>query len=167
MSRDILQFDSADICERLVGITSTYLNNFLQRGQFGLKASIQSGQVRAKHRRFSREDVFGIALAWLLFEAGLRTDPIIRVLKEIAETKTANANAAAKKLLDLKADFLVICRLPRKPVKHALEKPDQSVQFVQRSQLTELVQKHLGEEILVIPVGAKFADIENRVALLY
>src|SRR5215472_18722315 len=109
------KFDSADICERLVGITPIYLNNFLQRGSFGLKPSIQGGKLRSQRRQFSREDVYGFALVWLLFETGLRTDPIARILKQIVDTPKANANLAAKKLLEVKAEFLAVLRQPRRP----------------------------------------------------
>jgi|SRR5271157_361778 len=167
MSRaKLIQFDSADVSERLVGITPTYLNNFVQRGLFGLKASVQSGQVRAKRRLFSRDDVFGIALVWMLFESGLRTDPIIRVLKDIARTKTANANLAAKRLLDSNAEFLLICRQARKPAKNPADKPDQAVRCVQRSQLAEVLVKHSEQTILVIPIGPKFSDVNNRINVL-
>lgn len=166
-SASLIQFDSADVSERLVGITPTYLNNFVQRGLFGLKASVQSGQVRAKRRLFSREDVFGIALVWLLFESGLRTDPIIRVLKDIARTKTPNANLAAKKLLDSNAEFLLICRQARRPSKIPTERPNQTVQSVPRSQLAELLDEHSEQNVLVIPIGAKFSDIANRIGLLF
>src|SRR2546423_1231726 len=64
------EIDAADICERLVGITPIYLQNFVQRGSYGLRASVQQGKRREKRRLFSREDVFGIALVWLLFESG-------------------------------------------------------------------------------------------------
>ena len=77
MSTDIMhEIDASDICERLVGITPIHLQNFVSRGAYGLRASVQSGKVRAQRRLFSREDVFGIALVWLLFESGLRGDPM-------------------------------------------------------------------------------------------
>src|SRR5438445_535172 len=113
------EIDSAEICERLVGITPIYLQNFVQRGRgrYGLKASAQAGKWRERRRLFSRDDVFGIALVWLLFESGLRSDPIIRILKEIAGTKQPKANLAAKKLLESQAEYLVVVRQPRGPTK--------------------------------------------------
>ena len=168
MSSEITgKFESAEISELLVGITPTYLNNFLQRGLFGLKASVEPGRVRSKRRLFSRDDVFGIALAWLLFESGLRTEPIIRVLKDITQSKTGNANEAARKLLNSGAEFLLIRRRPRKPSKTTAEKPEQTVQATQLAQLLEVMQKHFEENFLVIPVGSKFADISTRINLLY
>jgi len=170
MSTDIKhQIDSADISERLVGITPICLNNFVQRGLFGLKPSIQSGKLRAKRRCFSRDDVFGIALVWLLFESGLRTVPIIGVLKDITKTPKANPNAnlAAKKLLESGADYLLIVRQPRTPRKSPEEEPDQIVQPLAKGKLSDAVQQHADSELLVIPVGAKFADVRKRLELLF
>src|SRR5579872_5251941 len=102
--------DSGDITERLVGIPPAYLNKFVQQKTYGITASIQPGKLRAQRRLFSRDDVFAIALVWMLFESGLRTEPIRRILNDIAETKKADAKIAAKKLLSSGADFLVIIR---------------------------------------------------------
>src|SRR5690242_12959544 len=92
--------DVADICERLVGITSVYLQNFLQRGSYGVRSSVSPGKVRSKRRLFSTEDVYGIALVWLLFECGLRGDAIGQILTDIARTKKPDANKAANVLLE-------------------------------------------------------------------
>jgi hypothetical protein len=166
MSNDITRFNTADISERLVGITPQYLNNFLQRRLFGLRASVQSGKVRSRRRLFSQGDVFGIALVWQLFESGLRTDPIARVLKDISQSKTANANEAARKLLNSGAEFLLIRRRARKPSKIAAEKPDQVVEATVRlAQLPELIG-HSDETFLVIPIGKRFAEITTRINLL-
>src|SRR5215472_2567314 len=97
MSSEIVpEIDTADICERLVGITPVYLQNFLQRGSYGLRSSVSPGKVRSQRRLFSPEDVYGVALVWLLFESGLRRDPITRILNDVAGTKKADANKAAK-----------------------------------------------------------------------
>jgi hypothetical protein len=163
------EIDAADICERLVGITSVYLNNFLQRGLFGLMASVQAGKLREKRRRFSREDAFGIALVWLLFESGLRTDPTIRVLKDIvgSDKASANANRAAKKLLESKADYLVISRQPRMPTKKPLDKPGQTVRVAGRSEVAEMLAQYPASELLLIPVGHKFDDVRKRMEMLF
>src|SRR4051812_33594912 len=109
--------DAADICERLVGITPVYLQNFLQRGSYGLHSSVSPGKVRSQRRLFSPDDVYGIALVWLLFESGLRGDPIARILKEIAGTKKSDANKAANVLLENDTDYILVLRAPRRPSK--------------------------------------------------
>jgi len=162
------EIDSADITERLVGITPVYLNNFLQRELFGLKASVQTGKVRAKRRLFSRDDVFGIALVWMLFESGLRTEPIIRVLKGITESAKPNANAAAKKLLESGAEYLLIVREPRMPTKSPESKPNQQALCpVRRAELSNAFEQYPASDLLAIPVGNKFADLGKRLEILF
>src|SRR5688572_16037241 len=111
------QFETADISERLVGITPRHLNKFVQQGLAGIRPSIQAGKVRAQRRLFSEEDVFGIALIWMLFEAGLRADPIRRIQRQIVNAKKGSANDAAKRLIEQKAEYLLIIRQPRGPSK--------------------------------------------------
>ena len=77
----VVAFETSDITELLVGITPAYLNTFLQRKLYGITASLQAGKVRDKRRLFNEEDVFRIAFVWILFEGGLRTQPIRRILK--------------------------------------------------------------------------------------
>ena len=168
MSRQIdTIIDAADITERLVGITPIYLQNSISRGLYGLQASVTSGQVREQRRRFSRDDVFGIALVWLLFEAGLRNELIARALKEIAGTKRANANLAAKKLLDTKCEYLLIFRTPRGPSKSIPDKPDQLVQTTGQAEVGLEIEKHSGSDVVAIPIGHKFRDVTKRLEILF
>jgi hypothetical protein len=165
MSTRRIELETADITERLVGITPVYLQNFVQRGLFGLRASAQSGKVRAKRRLFSREDVFGIGLVWLLFEAGLRRKPIARVLIEVGGTPKADANRAAQKLLAQEAEFLVILRVARPPSKTPAQEPNQELRVIRGG---DMVPKSTGSAIeLVIPVGEKFRDISRRLEILF
>jgi len=164
MSTDI---DSADVTDRLVGITPVYLQNFISRGLYGLRASARPGKVREKRRLFSRDDVFGIALVWLLFESGLRTEPIARTLNEIAGTRKANANLAATKLLESHSDYLLIFRNPRGPTKSPPGQPEQIVKPIRRAELPAAIEQHALADILVIPVGAKFQDVSKRIEILF
>src|SRR5215469_9215920 len=164
MSTDI---DSADVTDRLVGITPVYLQNFISRGLYGLRASARPGKVREKRRLFSRDDVFGIALVWLLFESGLRTEPIARTLNEIAGTRKANANLAATKLLESHSDYLLIFRNPRGPTKSPPGQPEQIVKPIRRAELPAAIEQHALADIPVIPVGAKFQDVSKRIEILF
>jgi hypothetical protein len=161
------EIDSADIAERLVGITPLYLQNFVQRGSYGIRASVKPGKVRSQRRLFSRDDVFGIALVWLLFEAGLRGEPLARVLNDITKTKKANANLAAKKLLESQTAYLLIVRKPRGPTKTPQDKPEQRVKPIKQSELAEAIEQEPAANLLVIPVGPKFEDIRNRMEILF
>src|SRR2546430_2594610 len=108
-------FSSSDISDVFVGITPIYLNNFLQRKLYGIAATESDRYGETKTRIFNEADVFGIALAWMLFESGLRTQPIRRILRKLARSKQANAKAAANALLKSRTEFLVIVSEPRRP----------------------------------------------------
>jgi hypothetical protein len=168
MSNEITpEIDSADICERLVGITPIYLQNFVARGLYGLRASVKPGKVRAQRRLFSRDDVFGIALIWLLFEAGMRTDPIIRIVKDITGTDNPNPNLAAKKLLQQNVEYLVIDRTPRLPTKTPSEKPGQKIHFLREAEEFQPGLWNPAAAEILLPVGQKFRDIETRLRILF
>lgn len=156
------EIDAADIAERLVGITPIYLQNFVSRGLYDLRASVKPGKVRAQRRLFSRDDVFGIALVWLLFESGLRSEPLARVLNDIAGTRKANANLAAKKLLESSTQYVLIGRTPRGPSKSIPEKPGQIVKLAAQLELARAAEEHSISDLIVIPVGQKFDDIRKR-----
>jgi hypothetical protein len=160
------EINNADICERLVGISHIYLQNFVSRGSYGLRASVVRGKVRAQRRLFSPEDVFGIALVWLLFESGMRGEPIARVLNDVAGTNKASANLAAKKLLHSKSEFLLILRKPRGPTKNPSDKPVQETRIIGQRDASQ--PRQWGQSIeCLIPVGPKFRDIERRMELLF
>jgi len=107
-------FESTEV-EWLVGISSIRLNKFLERKLYGLRPSIKAGIGRGRRRLFSREDVFGIALVWWLFQAGLRSPVIQDVLDNLAGRKHASANTAAAKLEAGPARGLLIQRRQRTP----------------------------------------------------
>jgi hypothetical protein len=172
------EIDSADICERLVGITPIYLQNFVSRGLYGLRSSISPGKVRSQRRLFSQDDVYGIALVWLLFESGLRGDPIARVLNDVAGTRKPDANKAAEALRNSTSDYLLVFRTPRRPSKSIPEKPEQRVEMPTAEALSMflflkgpnendenvLITK---ETVLIIPVRHKFEDVRKRLEMLF
>jgi hypothetical protein len=160
------KIDASDVAERLVGITPIYLQNFVSRGLYGLRASVIRGKVRAQRRLFSRDDVFGIALVWLLFESGLRGEPLARVLKDITKTDKANANLAAKKLLESGSDYLLIVRQPR-DTKTPQDKPEQVVKPIKQSKLAGAIVQEPTADLLIIPIGPKFEDIRKRMEILF
>ena len=49
---------AADLGERLVGITPVYLQNFVQRGSYGIRASVQSGRGLLRNL-YDRQRIFG------------------------------------------------------------------------------------------------------------
>jgi len=168
MSRQIVpEIDAADICERLVGITPVYLQNFLQRGSYGLRSSVSPGKARSQRRLFSVEDVYGIALVWELFESGLRGDTIARILNDVAGTKKADANRIAVKLREGEIAFLLIYRSARRPSKNITKMPVQRVEQVTEEEFARVLQRWPGQSGQVIAVGEKFADVRKRLEILF
>jgi hypothetical protein len=170
MSTEITpEIDSADICERLVGITPIYLQNFVSRGLYGLRSSISPGKVRSQRRLFGQDDVYGIALVWLLFESGLRGDPIARVLNDVAGTRKPDANKAAEALRNSTSDYLLVFRTPRRPSKSIPEKPGQRVELTTSAGLNEQLffKGPTVENVLIIPVRHKFEDVRKRLEMLF
>lgn len=161
------EIDTADISERLVGITPVYLQNFLQRGSYGLRSSVSPGKVRSKRRLFSPEDVYGIALVWELFESGLRGDPIARILNDVTGTKKADANKAAAKLREGEVAYLLIFRTARRPSKTILKMPVQTVEQVTEQEFARVLIRRPHRSGQVITVGEKFADVRKRLEILF
>ena len=161
----MIAIETSDITDRLVGITPAYLQTFLQRKLYGIEPSVQAGKVRDKRRLFSEADVFGIALAWMLFESGLRTEPIRRIMNVLAGTTKANARITAEKLLKSGAEYIVVLREPRKP--KGRKEPEPKIYAVKKADVSDLVSAHPAANVLVVPIGAKFADIKKLLELLY
>jgi hypothetical protein len=159
-------FTSSDVSD-IVGITPIYLNALIQRKLYGISPSISDRHGEMKLRIFSEEDVFGIALVWMLFEAGLRTRTIRDILLELVEID--DANAAAEHLSRPGRAHLVIIRESSKPKSKA--RPKLRVEPTLTEELIglvkESVQKYPTANILLVPVGAKFAEIEKKIAAMY
>lgn len=150
--------DSNDVI-RLVGITPVYLNKFVERRLYGIVPSERADVGRGGRRWFNDEDVYGIALVWWLFEAGLRSDVIRRVLRDLCGQ--ANANKAAKVLYDENSEFLVICRTPRSSSKKRRKGPSQKIDTANKSDLLDLIESMKDETLHIIPVGRLFDKLEQ------
>jgi hypothetical protein len=161
-------FESTDLTE-LIGMPAIHLNKFIERGQYGVRASIRTGRGRGRRRLFSAEDVFGVALVWWLFEIGLRSPMIQRVLDDIcAKRKHGTANEAAMKLLDFGAETLIIGRKPRTEtyaVKQERLTP-QKVNIVREPNFFTMMQKDLGPATILLRVGNLFANLKKAMEAL-
>jgi hypothetical protein len=157
--------ETSEVADLLVGITPAYLNTFLQRKLYGIRASVQKGKVRKKHRLFSEADVFGIALVWMLFESGLRTDPIRRILKTLTGTKEADAVLGADALLKSKIEYILVVREPRRP--KGKTEVDPQISTVAKTELGTAIANNPTANLLMIPVGQKFEDIRKRMEILF
>lgn len=155
-------FTSQEVIE-LVGITPIQLNALVMRKLYGIKASI-SGRG-AKVRLFDEADVYGIALVWVLFESGLRTQQVRTILNDLAETRKPNAKHTAQGLLEIPgSDYIVFIREMRSKAK---TKPQQSVGRAHQYELDDIIKKSPTASVLAVPIGARFADIKERMDLLH
>ena len=155
-------FESGELTN-LVGIKPFYLNKFMERSLYGIRPSVRQGKVRQRRSLFNREDVFGVALVWWLFESGLRPLAIQFVLSQIDRSRAAKANSAASKLLTQKAQFLVISREPRSTDNHEAKHPKQGVQVADRSQVVRMITAESAASMLVIPVGKLYSALTKRI----
>jgi hypothetical protein len=136
----------------LLGIPPILLNKFVERGTYGIVPSVRSGRGRGSRRRFSQDDLLGIALVWWLFEAGLRTQAIQYVLNQICGGRLkSKANDAARILAERKAELLTIKRKPRNKI--GAKHPKQEVQFADVRQAAEQIKGLETEILLVVPIA--------------
>jgi hypothetical protein len=143
----------------LLGIPPILLNKFVERGSYGIVPSIRSGKGRGSRRRFSQDDLFGIALVWWLFEAGLRTQAIQYVLNQMCGGRLGSkANDAARIVIERKAELLMIKRSPRKEV--GAEYPEQRVLLTDAGRISEQFKGLETETLLVLPVGKLYSRLK-------
>jgi hypothetical protein len=144
---------------RLVGIQPALLNKFIQRGKYGIAASVQPGKGQGRERRFGEKDVYGIALVYWLFESGLRSESIQYVLNQICDGKLrSGANDAASNVLRRTNNMLAISREPRRGYeKH----PAQKTRLVDTTEASRLVRENSTASVLIIPVGSLFASLRE------
>jgi hypothetical protein len=144
----------------LVGIQATLLNKFVERKQYGIEASIRQPGGRGKERLFGEEDVYGIALVHWLFESGLRSQVIQRVLNQICGRKLdSKANDATARLLELKTEAVAIIRQVR--AAGNAKEPEQTTRLCDLGQAAQLVRDGTGS-VLIIPVGKQFASLRKE-----
>jgi hypothetical protein len=150
-------FESGQIVE-FVGIRPFYLNKFIERKLYGIRPSVASGESRKVRRKFSIGDVFGIGLVWWLYESGLRSDAIKRVLRGITGAKKSDANDAAKSLRASKSEVLAIVR-QRRTHESSADSAQQTVVATDRVGVLKLLTEKATASVSVIPVGVLFAEL--------
>jgi hypothetical protein len=144
----------------MVGISTTHLNMLLQRKLYGITASVVGRRGDKNSRRFDEVEVFGIGLVWMLFNCGLRTEPIRQILADIAEKKDASAADAASVLTGSKLPYLVV-------VRDLTDDAESGGEFVVKgavriAEIEEIITETPTSSVLVIPVGEMFDGIEQR-----
>jgi DNA-binding transcriptional MerR regulator len=154
--------ESGEVAE-IVGIRINYLNKIVERGLYGIQPSAKSGSGRGSRRWFTAEDVYGIALVWWLFEAGLRTKVIKRVLRDLGKAEKAAANPASKALQESGAEYLVVRRGVRSAASKA-EGPPQLVEFAGSSEIADWLRKPDKKSLYVLPVGQLLTGLTSQLS---
>jgi hypothetical protein len=162
-------FDSSDVA-KIVGITPIYLNALVHRKLYGIVPSISDRHGEMKIRIFGAEDLFGIGLVWTLFESGLRTNAIREVLVQLAGTDEPDANVAAEYLTEsgYPAYLVIVRELTTQAKKRKLKvSVEATLSDTVLNAVAEGVDRHPTANILIVPVGARFAEIAERMQQKY
>jgi hypothetical protein len=166
MRKKTYAFTSSHVAE-IVGITPIYLNALVHRKLYGIAASISDRHREIKVRIFSEEDVFGIALVWMLFESGLRAESIRSVLYGLADTDEPDANAGVEFLTLSEIDYLGIVREPSKGKTRPNIRVEPTTKEHLNSLVKECVERHPTANILLVPVGQKFAEVSKKMKVMF
>src|SRR5262249_46377794 len=101
----------------------------------------------------------------MLFESGLRSPTIRRILKELGGTKNANARVTAETLRKTGAEYIVVIREARKPKGKTEQEP--KIRAAKHSELAGIVSQIGTANIVIVTIGAKFHDVEKRIAAIF
>jgi hypothetical protein len=157
MSRKI--FTSQDVVE-LVGVTPVHLNALVHRKLYKIRPSI-SGPGR-RFRVFDEDDLFGIALVWILFESGLRTEEIRNILTSLLENhRTADARQTAQIWFEIPgSEYLIVVRDPWDE-NHELRL---DIGRAHQYEIADIIARSPRASVLAIPIGPRFTEIQERIA---
>jgi len=158
-------FESVALID-LLGIRPIYLNKIIERNLYAIRPSIRGGRGKGQRRLFSADDVCGIALVWWLFENGLRSKVILKLLRTITKARKADAKAATKKLLQSKSQILCIHRELKLPNRNRKNVPRQTIAVIRESQIARLVNANQTASIQIIHVGNLFSDLIRAMKVL-
>jgi len=158
-------FESGDLTD-LVGVKPIYLTKFVERRLYGIRPSAKKGKGRGKRRHFRLDDVYGVALVWWLFESGFRSQAIQYILNQIVHSRRADANTAAKKLIETGARLLVIRRKPRSVREQTAQYPRQWVAIMGEREASKLISADLGVSVQILPVGNLFSNLKKSIKAL-
>lgn len=159
MKENPILFESAEV-SKVVGMSPIQLNRLVEREQYGIGPSIRSGKGRGSRRLFSEADLYGVALVWWLFEAGLRSQTIQYVLNQICRRRDASANDAAARILQRGGNTMLIIR--REPRKDSVKEdhPKQEVVLDDWTAANHFVESTVTASVLFIPVADRFEKLK-------
>ncbi|MDA1316190.1 MAG: hypothetical protein O2968_22965 [Acidobacteria bacterium] len=143
-------FQATEIAS-IIRMPSSRISKFAETAAYGLKPSVSHGGKQGTRRLYSQTDLLRIAVAWWLYQGGLRAQVIDRVLKA---SKVKDAIRDSKGWTHAEHSGLHLV-LRREITDH--EKPNQAVELRQRSEIGSLA--HEGHSIQVIPIGALLLQV--------
>jgi len=155
-------FETTEVTE-ILGIPLILLNKFVERGKYGVQASVRPGRGRGSRRLFSKDDLLGVALVWWLFESGLRTKVIQFVLNQICGGKLrSRASDAAGFLSKGKHEFLLVDRAARTEVKEGATHPVQRVVLADREQAIGQIKQLGTRTMLALPIRELYSRLKDE-----
>lgn len=156
-------FETKDVLQ-ITGMSSVFLNKLLERESFGLQPSVRTGGGRGSRRVFNRSDLYDISLVWWLFQSGLRSKVIERVLRDLAPASGGSASDAVRLLLtrhiqEESAQVLVIHRnlaFTRSKAKHSTSR----AYAISESELPDSSEF---SSMQIIPLGRLLLELNARI----
>jgi len=136
-------FQATEIA-RIVGMPSARVSKFAETAAYGIKPSINSGGKQGTRRLYSQADLLKIAVAWWLYQGGLRAPVIHRVLKS-REVKNAIRDSKGWTRIDDSRLHLVVSWAISDH-----EKSDQTVELRACFEIGPVMQE--GHSFQVIPI---------------
>src|SRR5213592_3289373 len=128
-------FQASEIA-KLVGIPQPKLAKFMESPGYKLNPSLREKAGRGAPRLYNLHDLLAVALAWWLFQAGLRSQVIGRIISAKETTKLLTESESWKQSENR---LLVISRQMDSPP----GRPDQKVSFVSAKVVAADVQSDL------------------------
>lgn len=150
---------------KLLRVPEWRIIKFVGGKEYGITPALAQAAGTGTRRLYDLENVCELALAWWLFQSGLRSDVVGWILRQIRTEQEP-----LKKLLELDKDqgntlHLVITRTERKG--HFLA-PRQRVDFLRSiDDITRLLDtSEDNSSFVLIPVGANYLDLKRRLKKL-
>jgi hypothetical protein len=149
---------------KLLGVPEWRIIKFAGGKEYGIKPALSEAAGSGTRRLYDLENVCEMALAWWLFQAGLRSDVVGWVLNQVREKQTL------KKILDIdekrsQSLYLAVTRTEGKGWHHV---PRQEVAFLEDgNQVQNLVDANgIGSGFVLLPIGTKFMGLKNKLKKL-
>jgi hypothetical protein len=144
-------FQASEIA-RLVGIPQPKLAKFMESPGYKLNPSLREKAGRGAPRLYNLDDLLAVALAWWLFQAGLRSQVIGRI---ISTRETAKLLSQSERWKPSENRLLMISGQIELP--HS--RPEQKVSFVSAKAVADDVQSDPRRSVQILPLGRLLREL--------